>query len=108
LYPQAHTIMLASLQVATALLVAGSTLTFPIPPFASTSSSQASFKARGCSYNCRGLTDGSFQLTHMARDDTLFNICNSIDRAYIAMAAKTKTKRYYSAHNVATKVSFDT
>jgi len=25
-----------------------------------------------------------------------------------AMAAKTKTKHYYSAHNVATRVSFDT
>jgi len=24
------------------------------------------------------------------------------------MAAKTNTKRYYSAHNVATRVSFDT
>ena len=24
------------------------------------------------------------------------------------MAAKTKTERYYSAHNVATRVSFDT
>jgi len=29
----------------------------------------------------------------------------SIDRA---MAAKTKTKRYFSAHNVTTRVSFDT
>jgi len=29
----------------------------------------------------------------------------SIDRA---MAAKTKTKRYYSAHNIATRVSFGT
>jgi len=29
----------------------------------------------------------------------------SIDRA---MAAKTKTKRYYSAHSVATRVSFVT
>ena len=26
----------------------------------------------------------------------------------IAMAAKTKTEHYYSAHNVATRVSFDT
>ena len=29
---------------------------------------QASFKALGYSYNCRRLTDGSFQLTHMPRD----------------------------------------
>ena len=34
---------------------------------------QASFKALGCSYNCKRLTYGSFQLTHMSRDDTLFN-----------------------------------
>ena len=38
----------------------------------------------------------------MSHDDTLFN---AIDRA---MAAKTKTKHYYSAHNVATSVSFHT
>jgi len=30
------------------------------------------------------------------------------DYAVRAMAAKTKTKHYYSAHNVATRVSFDT
>jgi len=51
--------------VATALLVAGSNLTFWIPsqtPFASTSSS---FKVLGCSYNCRWLTYNSFQLTHV-------------------------------------------
>ena len=29
----------------------------------------ASFKALGCSYNCRRLTYGSFQLTHMSHDD---------------------------------------
>ena len=34
---------------------------------------QASFKALGCSYNCRRLTYGSFQLTHMSRDHTLSN-----------------------------------
>ena len=34
---------------------------------------QASFKALGCSYNCMRLTCASFQLTHMPRDDTLFN-----------------------------------
>ena len=43
----------------TALLVAGSTLTFWIPPF----------KVLGYSCNCRRLTYGSFQLTHMSRDD---------------------------------------
>ena len=56
-----------SAQVATALLVAGSTLTFWIPwqtPFASTSRTQASFKVLGCSYNFSQLTCGSFQLCH--------------------------------------------
>ena len=52
-------------QVATALLVAGSTLSFWIlhlhPP--------ARTPAIGCSYNCMRLTYGSFQLTHMSRDD---------------------------------------
>ena len=58
--------------MATALLVAGSTLTFWIPwqtslrPPAHT---QASFKALGCSHNCKRLTYGSFQLMHMSRDD---------------------------------------
>jgi len=56
-------------QVATALLVAGSTLTFWIPPFASTSSYSSERKVLGYSYNCRRrLTDSSFQLTHMSRD----------------------------------------
>ena len=31
--------------------------------------SQASFKALGCSCNCRRLVCGSFQLTHMSQDD---------------------------------------
>jgi len=30
---------------------------------------QESFKALGCSYNCRRLTYSSLQLTHMSRDD---------------------------------------
>ena len=30
---------------------------------------QLSFKALGCSYNCMRLTCGSFELTHMSRDD---------------------------------------
>ena len=54
------------LQVATTLLVAGSTLTFWILPSAHT---QVLFKALGCSYNCRQLTYGSFQLTLMSHDD---------------------------------------
>ena len=55
--------------MATALLVAGSTLTFWIPPFASTSSYPSVVKALGCSCNCRRLAYSSFQLTHMSRDD---------------------------------------
>jgi len=42
-------------QVATALLVAGSTLSFCI----------LSFKVLGCSYNCMRLTYGSLKLTHV-------------------------------------------
>ena len=90
-------------QVATALLVAGSTLTAWIlgrlrlhPP----AHTQASFKALGCSYNCMRLTCGSFQLTHMSRDNTLFNASSH--------GGQKEDKRYYSAHNVATRVSFDT
>ena len=59
---------LMSVQVATALLVAGSTLTFWIPPFVCTSSYSSVVRLR-CSYNCKRLTHGSFQLTHMSRDD---------------------------------------
>jgi len=55
--------------VATTLLVAGSTLTFWILLFASTSSYSSVIKALGCSCNCRQLAYGSFQLTHMSRDD---------------------------------------
>jgi len=55
--------------VATALLVAGSTLTFWILPFATTSSYSSVVKALGCSCNCRRLAYGSFQLTHTSRDD---------------------------------------
>jgi len=53
----------------TALLVAGSTLTFWIPrrtPFASTSSySSAVQSALGCSRNCWRLTRGLFHITHV-------------------------------------------
>jgi len=55
--------------VATALLVAGSTLTFWIPLFASTSSYSSVVKAQGCYCNCRRLACCTFQLTHMSRDD---------------------------------------
>jgi len=55
--------------VATALLVAGSTLTFWRPSLYAPAHTQASFKALGCSYNCKRLTCGYFQLTHMSRDD---------------------------------------
>jgi len=84
--------------VATALQVAGSTLTFWIPwqtPFASTSSYSSL-------YNCRRLTYGSFQLTHMSRDDHAVQLI----KFEWSQAAKTKTKHYYSTHNLATRVSF--
>ena len=81
--------------MAIVLLVAGSTLTFWIPPVASTTSYS---KVPGCSYNYRQLTYGSFQLTHMLRDDHAVELIR-------AMAAKMKTKHFYSAHNVATRVS---
>ena len=55
----------------TALLVAGSTLTFWIPQLHLPARTQGSFQALGCSYNYRRLTDRSFQLTHMSRDDQL-------------------------------------
>jgi len=69
-------------------------------PFASTSSS---FKAQqGCLYDYRRLTYGSFELTHISRDDHTVQLIK-FERA---MAAKTKTKDYYSARNIATRVSF--
>jgi len=86
-------LFLIPFQVATALLVAGFTRTFWIPRFASTNS--YSSVVRQSASNCRRLTYGSFRLTHMSRDDTI--------EPY-AMAARTKTKHYYSAHNVATRV----
>ena len=55
--------------MATALLVAGSTLTFWILQFVSISSYSSVVQALGCPHNCRRLTYGSFQLTHMSRDD---------------------------------------
>ena len=55
--------------MATALLVAGSIPTFWIPQFVSTSSYSSVVQALGCSHNYRRLTYGSFQLTHVSRDD---------------------------------------
>ena len=57
-------------------------------------------KALGCSCSCRRLAYGSFHLPRMSWWPRCW-----IDQA---MVAKTKTKHYYSAHNVATSVSFDT
>ena len=54
--------------MATALLVAGSTPTFWIPQFLSTSLYSGIVEALGCSYNCRRLTYGLFQLTYISRD----------------------------------------
>jgi len=47
---------------------------------------------------------GSFYLTRMSCDDHAVQLIK-FERA---MAAKTKTKHYYSAHNIATGVSFGT
>jgi len=47
-------------------VVAGSTLTFWIPRFASTNSYSSIVQS---ARNCRWLTYGSFQLTHMSHDD---------------------------------------
>jgi len=83
--------------VATTLLVAGSTPTFWIPQLVSTSSYSSVVQPLGCLHNYRRLTYGLFQLTHVT-----WWQCSSIDRAMV------KTEHYYSAHNVATTVSFDT
>jgi len=77
--------------VATALLVAGPTLTFWIPPFASLSSYSTVVHVVQSAYD-------SFQLTHrhvMTRCSIIWSI---------------EPWRHYSAHahNVATRVSFDT
>jgi len=61
-------------------------------------------KALGCWYNCRQVTYGSFQLMHMSCGDQAVQM-QLIKRA---MAAKPKTKHYYSAHNIATRMSFGT
>jgi len=68
------------LQVATALLVAGSTLTFWIPwqtPFASTSSYSSVVQSASLPDNCRRLTHGSFQLMHMSGDDHAVELIES-------------------------------
>ena len=57
-------------QVATALLVAGPTLTFWIPwQTLFVYIYQLVLKSLGCSSNCRRLAYDSFQLTHISRDD---------------------------------------
>ena len=84
-------------QVATALLVAGSTLTLWRPKFVCTSSySSVVQSARLLVSNLR-LIPINAHVTWCPR-------C-SIDRA---MAVQTKTEHYYSAHNVSTRLSFDT
>ena len=62
-------------------------------------------KALGCWYNCRQVTYGSFQLMHMSRGDHAVQM--QLIKFERAMAAKPKTKQY-SAHNIATRVSFST
>ena len=61
-------------------------------------------KSASMQYNCRWLTYGLFQLTHTSRDDHAVQLMKFEQ----AMAAKTKTKHYYSAHNLATTVNFGT
>ena len=77
-------------------------------------------KSASMQYNCRRLTYGLFQLTHITwwpwrftillieRDEYLSikNLYTDLDKFEWAMAAKTKTKHYYSAHNLATRGSF--
>jgi len=99
-------IIILGLQVATALLVAGPTLTFWIPGWTVCIYQLVlkwCSKAIGCLYNCRWLADGLFQLTHV-----IWWPCCSIDQVWASHAAKTKMKHYYSAHNIATRVSFGT
>ena len=83
--------------MATALLVAGSTLTFWIPPFASTSSCS---KEPGCLYNFMRLAYGSFQLTHMSRHDhavQLIELWRPKRRQYITTALTKFPKGWVSA-----------
>jgi len=87
--------------VATALLVAGSTLTFWIPwqtLFASTMSYSSIIQS------ARRLAYSSFQLTHMSCDDML---CNWSSHSG-SDGGKDEDKHYFSAHNDATRVSFGT
>ena len=55
--------------MATALLVAGLLWPFGYLCLHPPARIQVSFKALGCSYNCRRLTHVSFQLMHMSCDD---------------------------------------
>ena len=63
--------------------------------------------ALGCSRNCRRVTCGFFQLTHMSRNDHAGHVVPLI-KFEQSMAAKTKTEHYYSVHNIATRVTFCT
>jgi len=91
-------------QVATALPVAGSTLTFWIPwqtSFASTSSYSS-------------IVQSARLLVQLYAANSWLVLINAHvtwwPRCWIewVMAAKTKTIHYYIAHNVATRVSFGT
>ena len=85
----------------TALLVAGSTPTFWIPQLVSTSSYSSVVQALGCSHNCRRLNYGSFQLTHMSRDDhavQLIEPWRPKRRQNIITALTTLPQRWFSTH----------
>jgi len=73
--------------VATALLVAGSTLTLGRLPLHPPARTRASFKALDCSYNCRHLTYGSFQLTHVT-----WWPCCLIDQASVSHGSQNEDK----------------
>jgi len=85
--------------VATTLLVAGSTPTFWIPQFVSTSLYSSVVQVLGCSHNCRRLTYGLFQLTHMSCDDhavQLFESWRLKQRQNIITALTTLPQRWVS------------
>ena len=99
------------LQVATALLVAGSTLTFWIPLCASTSSYPSVVQSARLLCNCRRLTRGSFQLTHMSRDDhavQLIEPWRSERRQNIITALTTLPQGWVSTHKHQCKTAITT
>ena len=93
-------------QMATALLVAGSTPTFWIPQFVSTSS-YCVVEALGC----RRLTYGSFQLTHMSRDDTLFNWSShggqNEDRTLLQRSQRYHSRDHYDVARIFVGLSWE-